>query len=132
MNKLVITSKNMAKYENKSLVFDGSVEIEHGLGIVKFASISATGSLVAMSGCGIEAGCGIKAGDGIEAGCGIKAGDGIEAGFSIRANFISVGLRIFAGLVSWRLPTEEEMLIDAKIRSGTVAHGVIGKITELE
>ena len=56
--------------------FDGHLEIEGGLGWVKFSSINVTGSL------GIEAGEGIKAGSGIEAGSGIKAGSGIISFYS--------------------------------------------------
>jgi hypothetical protein len=59
----------------------------------------------------------------IEAGEGIKAGRGIEAGEGIEAGWIDCALRIFAGLISCRLPTEAELTIKAEIRRGTVAHG---------
>ncbi len=97
---------------------------------------------------GIEAGWGIKAGEGIEAGWGIKAGEGIEAGggieagkginaggcieadwdinagFSIVCKTIRAKLRIFAGLVSWRVPTDEELQIRCEeLLEGTVAFG---------
>jgi hypothetical protein len=81
------------------------------------------------AGSGIEAGWGIEAGDGIEAGWGIEAGDGIEAGwgieagFSISSKFVSVGLRIFAGLCTWRLPAESECEIKAEIRRGLACYG---------
>ena len=59
----------------------------------------------------------------LRAGLGIEAGEGIEAGFSIVAKFLSVRLRIFAGLVAWRLPEPSECEVRAEIRSGTLAHG---------
>ena len=57
--------------------FDGHVEIEGGLGCVKFISLSVKGHIFAKAGTGIKAGDGIEAGWGIEAGEGIKAGEGI-------------------------------------------------------
>ena len=66
----------------------------------------------------------VAAGSGIKAGWGIKAGEGIKAGYSIHATLtISARLRIFAGLVSWRLPTAEETEIVARAVTGTIAHG---------
>ena len=62
---------------------------------------------------------GIKAVDGIKAGMGIKAGWGIEAGW------VQCSLRIFAGLVAWRLPEPHELEIRAELRGGTIAHGVL-------
>ncbi|HNC91439.1 MAG TPA: hypothetical protein PL000_21110, partial [Anaerolineales bacterium] len=61
-------------------VYEGNIEIEGGLGYVRFASLKATGFVLSGAGTGIEAGEGIKSGWGIEAGMGIKAGMGIEAG----------------------------------------------------
>ena len=96
--------------------------IEAGWGIKAGWSIEA--GLGIKAGWGIEAGSGIKAGLGIEAGSGIEAGDGIEAGLSIVAKWVSSRLRIFAGLVLWRLPTDAELEIRAELRSGTIAYGV--------
>jgi len=58
---------------------------------------------------GIEAGLDIEAGRGIEAGLGIKAGEGIKASLSItcKKGLIS-GLRVFAGVCTWRETTPEE------------------------
>ena len=90
----------------------GSIEIAANLGWVRFSGgLRASFSIRAMPGSGIDAG------EGIEAVWGIKAGLGIEA------KWISSGLRIFAGLCNWRLPTAEEMQIRAELRSGTIAFG---------
>ena len=80
--------------------FDGHIEIAARLGTVKF-----TGWLRA-------------AGD-IRA----KAGSGIKAGFSIQATRVTVKLRVFVGLCSWRLPTPEEAQLRATLVSGTLAFG---------
>ncbi|MFG1454614.1 hypothetical protein V5F44_20530, partial [Xanthobacter sp. V2C-8] len=45
------------------------------------------------------------------------SGEGIEAGW------VSCALRIFAGLVNWRLPRPDDEEIRAEVRSGTVALG---------
>ena len=66
---------------------------------------------------------GIKAGSGIEAGWGIEAGSGIEAGYAIHCKFISASLRVFAGLVNWRLPSNGEDEIHGELREGTIALG---------
>ncbi|MBM4418794.1 MAG: hypothetical protein FJ033_10850, partial [Chloroflexi bacterium] len=65
----------------------GNIEIEAGLGYVRFAGrVSAAGCIIAKAGSGIKAGY-------IEAGLGIKAGGGIEAEWSIEAGFgIEAGL----------------------------------------
>lgn len=113
------------------------MEISGGLGNLYFVDICAGANIIIgegtaiksgegiKAGHGIEAGEGIKAGRGIEAGRGIKAGWGIEAGLSIKGTWIDCKLRIFAGMVSDRLPTEEETAISGIIRSGTVAFGKV-------
>ena len=104
--------------------WQGRIEIAADLGWVRFAGdVRATQSIIAMQGSGIKAGDSIKAGGGIEAGSGIKAGLGIEAGLGIKAKWLSVRLRIFAGVCMWRLPEPGEMEIRAELRSGTVAFG---------
>jgi UDP-3-O-[3-hydroxymyristoyl] glucosamine N-acyltransferase len=95
--------------------------INAGEGIEAGWSIEAGGGIEA--GWSIKAGTGIKAGWSIEAGTGIKAGWSIEAGLTIKSKWISTSLRIFAGLVSWRLPAPDEEEIHAEIRRGTVACG---------
>ena len=108
----------------ESIDYAGHVEVDAGLGTVRIrGSLRATGRIRCMAGSGIKAGEGIKAGWGIEAGSGIEAGWGIEAGLSIIARFLSVRLRVFAGVVSWRLPQPSECEVRAEIRSGTLAHG---------
>jgi len=127
MKILKITAENRGQYENTVIDFAGKIEIDANLGWVKFASIKARFSIVALSGSGIEVGLGIKAGWGIEAGLGIEAGSGIKAGWGIKAKFVSVKLRIFAGICSWRLPTPAEMEIRAEVRSGAVCFGNVVK-----
>lgn len=97
---------------------DGHIIIEADLGTVLFkGAVRARLSVTAKAGSGIEAGAGIKAGDGIEAGW------GIEAGLSITAEWVSAGLRIFAGICSWRLPEPGEDEIRAELRGGTIGFG---------
>ena len=96
----------------------GHIEIAADLGTVRFAgAIAATGRIRAFSGAGIEAGESIKAGGSIE------AGESIKAGGSIACKFLSVRLRIFAGLVLWRLPRPGEDEIRCELRNGTIAFG---------
>ena len=122
--------------------FDGHIEIAALLGYVKFKSLKVAGSIIALAGSGIEAGDGIEAGWGIEAGDGIKAGWGIEAGSGIKAGLgieagwgilckteLKIRLRAFAGLCSWRLPSEEEKTITCgKFIGGTVEYGILNEI----
>ena len=109
--------------------FDGSIEIEGGLGWVKFASLYASRHIIA------EAGTGIKAGRGIEAGWGIKAGDGIEAGWGIKAGLsivckatIKFKYRLFAGVATFNNKLNE----DAKVVCGRLNGGVVcyGNVAE--
>ena len=101
------------------LVVEGHIEIAAGLGWVRFTrAIRASLSIVA------------GAGSGIKAGEGIKAGWGIEAGLTITAKWLSVKLRIFAGICGWKIPAREEQVIDAEVRSGLVAHGVVVRSKE--
>ena len=126
MKTLKITAENRERYENTELYFDGSIEIGANLGWVKFTRIEARLSIIALSGSGIEAGWGIEAGEGI------KAGSGIEAGEGIKAKYLSIKLRIFAGLCQWRIPTPAEMEIRAEIRSGTVCFGNVVEPKKLD
>jgi hypothetical protein len=158
LNTLLITSEHVkdGTYTGPSVsAFGGHIEIAANLGWIKFeGSIVAKGHIWSAAGSGIEAGSGIKAGWGIEAGSGIKAGwgikagdgieagsgikaglgieagDGIKAGLSITCKFLSVRLRIFAGLINWRLPTDGDDEIRTEVRGGTVALGTIIVPTE--
>ena len=58
---------------------------------------------------------------------GIKAGSGIKAGYSIQCKqYLSAKLRIFAGMVSWRLPTPEEQTITCgALKQGTITLGTL-------
>ena len=123
--------------------FDGAIEFAANLDRVVFAgAVRAARYIRAKAGTGIEAGCGIKAGwgikagTGIKAGCGIKAGAGIEAGWGIKAGEgieagadikagegIKVRLRVFAGLISWRMPEAAELEVRCKSFVGTLAYG---------
>jgi hypothetical protein len=113
-----------------------NVEIEEGLGIVKFKKgIYVIGSIIAKADSGIEAGWGIKAGSGIEAGSGIKAGWAIEAGEGIKAGEgiiclyggIKAGSRIKVnekcGIVAGIFSDSGEKDIEAQEIIGTVAYG---------
>ena len=113
MISIKITAENRAEFENKEIVVDGNIEIGASLGLLKFVSLKVSGSIVARDGSGIEAGWGIE------------AGLGIEAGWGIKAEYISVKLRIFAGMCMHRIPTDSETEIRAEIRSGYVAFGKV-------
>jgi len=96
--------------------------ITAGCGIEAGDGIEAGWGITA--GDGITAGCGIEAGDGIEAGWGITAGDGITAGLTITAKWLDIGLRIFAGLCLWKIPSEEKTMINVEeIKNGEVCYG---------
>ena len=159
MKTLKITAKDIKKsgsywsdYVGKEDVsnYDGHIEIEGGLGYVRFAGyIRATGRIFAeagsgikagwgikagegiKAGSGIEAGSGIKAGEGIKAGWGIKAGSGIEAGLIISCNLsLAIGYRIFAGLALWRkeVTDEEKTITCGKLENGEVCYGILKEI----
>ena len=87
---------------SRDLEFEGHIEIEASLGWVKILGL-------------------IRAGGGLS----IKAGSSIEAGWSIRCKAkLTVKLRIFAGLCTWRLPKPEELVIEcAELTEGTVCFG---------
>jgi len=131
METKIITKAEIkgGKFIGGLLEFKGNIELGGDLGWVAFTSLRAEGYIWAKAGTGIKAGSGIKAGRGIEAGEGIEAGWGIEAGANI-----SVKLRIFAGLIMWRKPKDEEMIIKCKrLKSGEVAYGKLieeGKLAQ--
>ena len=93
---------------SRDLEFEGHIEIEASLGWVKILGL-------------IRAGGGLS----IKAGSSIEAGESIEAGWSIRCKAkLTVKLRIFAGLCTWRLPKPEELVIEcAELTEGTVCFG---------
>ncbi len=95
--------------------------IEAGWGIEAGGSIKAGRGIEAGS--GIEAGGSIKAGRGIEAGGSIKAGSSIKAGLSISCKWIYCNMRIFAGICSWKIPSDDEMQIRGELRKGEIAFG---------
>jgi len=138
----------------ESLCFDGNVEIADGLGWVRFrGSLFAARDIHAGHGSGIEAAGGIYAGLSLRAGLGICAGDSITAlvgeirasgvivagraivarynimaGLSIKAQSIHCGLRIFAGLCAWAMPTKAEETICAQEIKGKVAYGKVAAL----
>ena len=115
--------------KEETLSYNGNIEIEENLGCVKFKYLKIRGSILAEAGSGIEAGHGIKAGWGIEAGHGIKAGWGIEAGLFIKCRLGLSGLRIFAGLCIWKMPKENEKLIECgKLERGDICFGNLKEI----
>ena len=99
---------------SRDLEFEGHIEIEASLGWVKILGLIRAGG-----------GLSIKAGSSIEAGLSIEAGESIKAGWSIRCKAkLTVKLRIFAGLCTWRLPKPEELVIEcAELTEGTVCFG---------
>ena len=127
-------------FTDTHLIVEGTLTVEAGVYLQVRGRIEAGQGIKAgwgieagegiKAGWGIEAGDGIKAGGGIKAGLGIKAGGGIEAGLTITAKWLSVKLRIFAGICGWKIPAREEQVIDAEVRSGLVAHGVVVRSKE--
>ena len=104
--------------------FDGSIEIEGGLGCVRFKKgIYVTGSILVKAGSGIKAGWCIKAGEGIDAGYGIDAGWGIKAGDGIVCNLgLSFSYKLFAG-TSVHTNSATKTVICGKLKKGTIAYG---------
>ena len=100
--------------------YEGSIEIEGGLGWVKFKRLWASGRIVAERGTSISAGEGIWAGTGISAGWGISAGEGISAKLTLK-----VGYRVFAGISRWvKNPTTEQLQIKCgKFEGGEICYG---------
>jgi hypothetical protein len=128
MEKLIITAKNRRQYENTHVKVDGSIEISEGLGVVVFVSLSASASILAKAGSGIEAGEGIDAGWDIKAGEGIKAGWDIKAGLSINCTAVlRAGFRIFVGIALWKkeVSDEEKTITCGWLESGTVEYGIL-------
>jgi len=124
--------------------YEGSIEIEGGLGWVKFKRLWVSGRIVADRGTGISAGegisagwgisagesisagMGISAGTGISAGWGISAGEGISAGMGISAKLtLKAGYRIFAGISRWvKNPTTDQLQIKCgKFEGGEICYG---------
>lgn len=86
--------------------FDGHIIIAANLGTVRFRGhLSATLSVTAQAGSGIE------------------AGEGIKAGFSISGGWVFSGMRIFAGTCLWHSPNAEDMEVRAELRGGVIAFG---------
>ena len=101
------------------LISEETIEIELDKYLYVTGNIKSKFSIIAKDGCGI------KAGGGIEAGLGIEAGWGIEAGLSIICTQeIKCPLRIFAGLCTWQIPSEEETYIIAQKIIGQVCYGI--------
>ena len=57
----------------------------------------------------------------------LLSGRGIEAGFSIFCKkHLSSGLRIFAGVCTWKIPSDEERMITCqKLIRGEVCYGIL-------
>ena len=108
MNTYTITAADVTDGEytgslDLSVKVEGHVEIEAGLGRVRFAkSLWATGCIRA----------GVRSG--------ISAGEGISAG-----GVLKVAYRVFAGISRWiEKPTDEQLAITcSKLESGTVCYG---------
>ena len=82
--------------------YEGSIEIEGGLGWVKFKRLQVSGSIVA------------------------DRGTGISAGTSISAKLtLKVGYRIFAGISQWvKNPTTDQLQIKCgKFEGGEICYG---------
>ena len=88
--------------------YEGSIEIEGGLGWVKFKRLWVSGRIVA------DRGTGISAGEGISAGMGISAKLTLKAGY-----------RIFAGISRWvKNPTTDQLQIKCgKFEGGEICYG---------
>ena len=97
--------------------YDGNLEIEGGLGWVKFIAIKVKGYIFA------EAGGGIKAGEDIEAGGGIKAGLSIRCFLTLSWKF-----NLFAGVCTWKKATDEDKkVIAGKLDGGEIVNGIFEK-----
>lgn len=107
-----ITKENLDSenfYKEFSLNLSCEIEFEENLGCVKFRGPLISKKFIFA-----------------------KAGEGIEAGLKISAKFIFTPLRIFAGICSWKIPSEPETEIKVQeILKGTVAFGKL-KIVQHE
>ena len=135
-----------------SLEFRGSVEVEANLGVVRIrgraivvgalsvnagSSLEVGGSLKVGSslevggslevGSSLEVGWSLEVGESLEVGWSLKVGGSLKVGLSITAKWISCEFRIFAGLCDWKIPSPEEMRINAEVRKGIVCFGEVMK-----
>ena len=123
-----------------SLEFRGSVEVEANLGVVRIrgraivvgalsvnagSSLEVGGSLEVGS--SLEVGWSLEVGESLEVGWSLKVGGSLKVGLSITAKWISCEFRIFAGLCDWKIPSPEEMRINAEVRKGIVCFGEVMK-----
>ena len=69
----------------------------------------------------------LKVGESLEVGWSLKVGGSLKVGLSITAKWISCEFRIFAGLCDWKIPSPEEMRINAEVRKGIVCFGEVMK-----
>lgn len=93
-----------------SLEFRGSVEVEANLGVVRIRGRAIV--VGALS---------------VNAGSSLEVGGSLKVGLSITAKWISCEFRIFAGLCDWKIPSPEEMRINAEVRKGIVCFGEVMK-----
>ena len=121
---------NIETTENLEIKLDNLLEVA---GYIKAGwSIKASWSIEASG--YIEAGGSIIAGESIEAGEFIKAGEsyGISAALYITAqDTISCGLKIFAGICTWKNTEDSDKTITcSKLLSGTVEYGILKETGE--
>ena len=129
-----------------SLEFRGSVEVEANLGVVRIRGRAiVVGALSVNAGSSLEVGGSLKVGSSLEVGGSLEVGSSLEVGWSlevgeslevggslkvglsITAKWISCEFRIFAGLCDWKIPSPEEMRINAEVRKGIVCFGEVMK-----
>ena len=125
-----------------SASFNGRLLVDGWLTIEADGSIKAGGSIEAgeyiKAGWSIEAGESIEAGGYIEAGLSIEADGSIKAGafFGIVAGLyitckkeLKCGLKVFAGICTWREITDEEKTITCgKFEGGVVEYGILHEV----
>ena len=108
-------------YAKRSIKSRGTMTAKEG-SILSDTLIDTTGALIA--GKDIVGKKGIRADFEIEAGNKIKSGKSLHSGLWIKSKKIYVKQRIFAGLCSWKKPTDEEKTIHGEIKEGTVEYGI--------
>jgi len=113
------------KYKKGSLEFNGHVEIESGLDNIYFDSIKVGGHIFAGKGTSIVVFHTMIVGQDIIVEGDLRVGESLQAGEDITVDGnLWVGLRVFAGLVAWRLPRPDEVQIRCRtLLNGTVAYG---------
>ena len=123
--KITKAYKGITRQKNGDYVITGDLISDEDIEIELDDWLRVTGSIISKKTIRIK--------KTIVAGNRIEAGDGIKAGLSIDCKWIKARLRIFAGLCTWKNPSEEEMTITCEeLKEGIIAFGRLNLIPKKE